>query len=234
MRDATQRSCNNPACSFKDERENNGFIPARLQVRCVRIHPSATLHPLFFYRRLRASPTSRLLPVPTARSHARRDELAGDGDLLSLDLDLAGDGEMSLLRRASTSYTMPPPGPRASPSCPPFCLPAARKSRPRDAHATLSPPSLPPWQHHSRHPLPPPPRPQPLHHRSQPPPLSPLCTLPNPCVSHSSSSSRSCPRRGLSSRSVRRQRPTSACYGPLYRACTISVICILCCILLFV
>ena len=84
-----QRSCNNPACSFKDERENNGFIPARLQVRCVRIHPSATLHPLFFYRRLRASPTSRLLPVPTARSHARRDELAGDGDLLGLDLDLS-------------------------------------------------------------------------------------------------------------------------------------------------
>jgi hypothetical protein len=51
MRDATRRSCNEPVCSFKDERENSGFIPARLQVRCVRIHPSATLHPLFFYRR---------------------------------------------------------------------------------------------------------------------------------------------------------------------------------------
>jgi hypothetical protein len=106
-----------------------------------------------------ASPTLRLLPVPTARSHARRDELAGDGDLLSLDLDLAGDGEMSLLRRASTSYTMPPPGPRASPSCPPFCMPAAWKSRRRDAHAPQSPLSLPPWRHHNRHPLPPPPRP---------------------------------------------------------------------------
>ena len=60
MRDATQRSCNEPACSFKDERENNGFIPTRLQVRCVRIHPSATLHPLVFYRRF---PPPALLPV---------------------------------------------------------------------------------------------------------------------------------------------------------------------------
>jgi hypothetical protein len=48
MCDATRRSCNESTCLFKDERENSGFIPARLQVRCVRIHPSATLHPLFF------------------------------------------------------------------------------------------------------------------------------------------------------------------------------------------
>jgi hypothetical protein len=48
------------ACSFKDERGNSGFIPARLQVRCVRIHPSATLHPLFFYRRF---PPPALLSV---------------------------------------------------------------------------------------------------------------------------------------------------------------------------
>jgi hypothetical protein len=46
---------------YKDERENSGFVTARRQVRCVRIHPSATLHPLFFCRLF---PPPALLPVP--------------------------------------------------------------------------------------------------------------------------------------------------------------------------
>ncbi|PWZ30347.1 Sucrose synthase 2 [Zea mays] len=51
MHDATRRSCNEPACSFKDEGENSGFIPARLQVRhvvlqkLVRVGGAEATHP---------------------------------------------------------------------------------------------------------------------------------------------------------------------------------------------